>query len=356
MNILTLRHPAILQYCYELDALTIEEAVTAIIEPAKIQSDVFKTFPFEYDDSAVEKILESVINIQDGKIEAASLQIVCRYIEENLVQQKENVVVTKEDIGDITNIFQQYYESVLIKFTDEEKENVQRLIEDELIDGDKRNTLTGYYIRKRFGIAQSVLDVLEESSLLKKERDASGRHMYEIGHDTIVAAVNRVAERRREGILKRENEKRDERQRALEYSLLREQNTAKKLKRDLWRVQIMVCCTILMIIIGAWSFISWRRSVTIVDNATTQTHIAVSDLNTFKMKHALGVAKRLKQVGDSYLRNKTAKDASKKALGSYQTALDSIKAYKADPFYIKLKQKIDSLTADSVRVSQGLTK
>ena len=37
---------------------------------------------FEFTADAVEKILDSIGNKQDGKIETSTLQIVCRYVED----------------------------------------------------------------------------------------------------------------------------------------------------------------------------------------------------------------------------------------------------------------------------------
>ncbi len=133
----------------------------------------------------------------DGKIETSTLQIICRYVELELVQTRKVTLITDQLLGDITDIFRQYYEGVLARLNERDREKVQHLIEDELIEEGRRNTLTDVYIRKPFwfdGAAATVGAKL----LLRKERDAAGRILYEISHDTLVNAIELVAKKRRE--------------------------------------------------------------------------------------------------------------------------------------------------------------
>jgi hypothetical protein len=231
LNILTDRHPSILQNCYELDALTIEDAATAITQPAKLNDAKFKTEPFEYTDGAVGKILKSIANAQDKKVETATLQIVCKYVEDMLVAEKGNRIITEELLGNITDIFQKYYEALLNSFTTEERTKVQPFIEDALIDGDRRNSLTDGYIENRLNIPLRLLGILEQSSLLRKERDASGRILYEISHDSLIAAINKVAEKRR---IREEEEKKLQIERQLEDERLQleKQQSEKRLQLE----------------------------------------------------------------------------------------------------------------------------
>lgn len=198
LNSLTDRHPTILQNYYELDALTTAQAEQAIINPARSPQRDFCTPPFEYMPAAIRKILSGIGNVQDGKIETSTLQIVCRYIEEDLVERRKITTITEELLGDISDIFRQYYEGILSRLGDQDRQKVQHLIEDELIEEGRRNTLTDSYIRNRFGFEGKLLRQLEQSSLLRKERDAAGRILYEISHDTLVNPIEMVAKGRRQ--------------------------------------------------------------------------------------------------------------------------------------------------------------
>ncbi len=223
MNALTGKHPTILQNCYELDALTRSQAASAIIGPASLpQADDYDTPTFTYTEDAIEKILDSVTNTLDKKTETSTLQIVCRYVEDDLVHEQHHTQISSEILGDITEIFKHYYEGILNRLTPDEKSQTQRLIEDELIDSGRRNPLTVSYINSKFGISEELLQRLERTSLLRKERDASGRILYEVSHDTLVEAIEKVARGRR---LIEEQKKREE----LEQKVRDEQKRAEML-------------------------------------------------------------------------------------------------------------------------------
>lgn len=272
LNILTDRHPTILQNYYELNALSRTQAEQAILNPAKTpQSLGFVTPSFDFTQDALKKILDSIGNVQDGKIETSTLQIICRYVEDELVQEKKIKLITGDLLGDIADIFKQYYEGILAKLNANDREKVQRLIEDELIEQGRRNTLTDGYIKNRFGFDDKLLLQLEQSSLLRKERDATGRILYEISHDSLVNAIEKVAQGRREieEQIKRkklEETLAEERQRA-EY--LTELNKKAKV-----RTRLAIGLAIVSLFVAVVAFIFWQNSRKATDNANKQTEIA----------------------------------------------------------------------------------
>ncbi|MDB5133451.1 MAG: ATP-binding protein [Mucilaginibacter sp.] len=283
INVLTDRHPSILQNCYELNALTVEDAALAIIEPARLEEDnEFKTPPFKYTQPAVDKILKGIANPQDGKIETSTLQIVCRYIEDNLVADKKHVLITEDILGNITDIFQQYYETILNKLSEDERSKAQRLIEDELIDVDRRNSLTTNYIQGKFGLTEKLLSVLEQSSLLRKERDASGRIFYEISHDTLVAAVNKVAEKRRQS----EGEaKKLELERLFEEEKLKSENLTKLHAKSVLAFRLAIGMAVIAIIaavLATRSTINSEKEKEIAEDQAKKANVALYENNLLK--------------------------------------------------------------------------
>jgi hypothetical protein len=265
LNMLTDRHPTILQNCYELDALNVEQAGQAIVNPARApKSSVFVTPPFEFTADAVEKILDSIGNKQDGKIETSTLQIVCRYVEDELVGAKGITVISGGLLGNIADIFRQYYEGVLAKLNVNDREKVQHLIEDELIEDGRRNTLTDGYIKKRFGFDDELLRQLEQSSLLRKERDASGRLLYEISHDTLVSAIESVAENRREI---EEGNKRSK----LEENLAEERRRAEYLTelnaKAVVRTRLAIGLAVISLLVAVFAIFSWHWTTVARDTA-----------------------------------------------------------------------------------------
>lgn len=310
LNILTDRHPSILQNCYELDALSRQEAEQAIVNPAKApQEKGFTTSPFSFSEDALQKILNSIANPQDGKIEAATLQIICRYIENDLVSEKKLNVITGESLGDIADIFRQYYESILSRLNPEERDKAQHLIEDELIEEGRRNTLTASYIKKKFRIEENLLLHLEQSSLLRKERDAAGRILYEISHDTLVGAIDRVAQKRR---LIEEEAKRQK----LEEQIAEERNRATHLeelnKKAVFRWRLSMGFAVISLVVAVFAFYFFQRANQQSKIATDQEQIAKAQtqianaqtqrVNVELFKNKMQKAKTLlEDVKNSYL-------------------------------------------------------
>lgn len=279
LNILTDRHPTILQNFLELDALGRSQAQQAIENPALAPASLgFASPVFTYTKDALEKILENIASPQDGKIESSTLQIICRYVEDELVTHLGHASISADLLGDIADIFRQYYEGVLNKLTPIEREKAQHLIEDELIEDGRRNTLTDTYIKNRFGFNDNLLQVLEASSLLRKERDATGRTLYEVSHDTLVNAIERVAAIRRESEQQRKRV-------VLEKSLAEERKRAEHLmelnKKVVLRSRSAIALAVVSLLIAgvaALFYISARE-------AEKRSRIALFENNLQKAKY-----------------------------------------------------------------------
>lgn len=268
LNLLTKKHPAILKNCYELDALSKAEAQDAIIKPAgEPQSEGFRTPPFQFTEEAVDKIIRNISNPQDGKIETATLQIICRYIESELVERKNISTITGDQLGDIADIFRQYYEGVLARFNPIEKQKAQRLIEDELIEDGRRNTLTDGHIKRKLGYEESLLQQLEQSSLLRKERDAAGRILYEISHDSLVQAIEKVAQNRRRA---EEEARRDELEKTLQEERERANELAELNSKFVFRTRLAVGLAIVSFVVAVLAVYFYREANIATDKATSE--------------------------------------------------------------------------------------
>ena len=272
LNMLADRHPTILQNCYQLDALSREQAEQAIVRPAAAtEARCFVTPPFGFSKAAVDKILDSIGSVQDGKIETATLQIICRYVEQELVQVRGITLITDELLGDITDIFRQYYEGVLARLNERDREKVQHLIEDELIEEGRRNTLTDVYIRNRFGFDGGLLQQLEQSSLLRKERDAAGRILYEISHDTLVNAIELVAKKRRET---EEQTKRAKLEETLAAERRRTEHLEELNEKAVYRSRLAIALAVVSLLIALVAVYYWDESRRDRDRANTMKWLA----------------------------------------------------------------------------------
>lgn len=362
LNGLKDKHPAILQHLYELDALTRAEAVDAIVSPARQpQSQGYSTPEFAYTDTAIGKILDNIANAQDGKIETSTLQIVCRYIEEELAGGRHCAVITVDQLGNIADIFKEYYEGVLAKLAEGDRAQARQLIEDELIEEGRRNTLTEGHIRRRLHIDEGLLLQLEQSSLLRKERDAAGRILYEISHDSLVNAIELVARRRRdeEEEIKRRKKLADEeeKQKILLARLMEEKENARKLNdlnRDLLelngkvarRSRLAVGLAAVMLLLGVATGYLWIKERREANEA--------KNVSLFFFTGYLDRAKNLQHGAKVYMES-TDYDVAGKNLrlaDSLLKTLGSIREKVGENEKAALKEVTDSQMAISVRLSK----
>jgi hypothetical protein len=223
LNQINDRHSSVLNNCYELLPLSEQDAKEAIIKPAAIGSSFYSAPVFTYAEDLIEKILRSFKQKFSEHIETNILQIICRYIEEALVIKAKKTHILASDVGEISNVLYKHYEDTLDKFNNENRHKAQKLIEVGLITANQRNALSEAYIKKEFGIDDKLLETLEASSLLRKERDASGRLLYEVSHDTLIEPIQKAA-----GL--RQKQEDDEKRLALEQQVQKEKDRVEELE------------------------------------------------------------------------------------------------------------------------------
>jgi formylglycine-generating enzyme required for sulfatase activity len=187
--------PNLLQNGYELESLTEHDAVDAVCQPAALKNGQFDTPPFSYAPETLEAIFKALQD-ERGLIETNALQIVCRYIEDNIVGRGDHQVIHPGYLGDIKSIFRAFYERTILSLPQEEQTPARRLVEDFLIKDGGRIPYASQALLILPDITQSILDQLASTSLLRVERDEQGRMLYEVGHDTLIAPITEVAEAR----------------------------------------------------------------------------------------------------------------------------------------------------------------
>ncbi|MBB6002158.1 hypothetical protein [Arcicella rosea] len=197
LNQLTDYLPNLQQNYYELNPISENAARLAITQPAQIINEKFTTPEFVFEKEVVETIIKRVKNTHDGKIDTATLQIICRFIEEQKVWKEKKLSITGDVLGDITNIFKNFYQTSLSKLNKEEKAIASQTIEEKFIQNNQRIPFAGDHLKQEYHLSQTVLDELEKSTLLRKERDTAGRFIYEIGHDTLIEPIYEFAEQRK---------------------------------------------------------------------------------------------------------------------------------------------------------------
>ncbi|MBL7776376.1 MAG: ATP-binding protein [Saprospiraceae bacterium] len=212
--------PNLLQHGYELDALDEASAREAVCRPAALSNaefgmrnaefsasagkkdsafhiphSEFDTPPFSYAPETLAAIFDALRDAR-GRIETSALQIICRYVEENLVVAPGQCIGTA-DLSDIPSIFGQFYYRTIANLPKAEQTLARRLVEDQLVKDGLRVPYAAQALLAQPGITQDLLDRLSAASLLRVQRDEAGRMIYEVGHDTLVGPIGEVAKARR---------------------------------------------------------------------------------------------------------------------------------------------------------------
>ncbi len=252
--------PAILRCRFQLRLLDRDRAMAAITRPAAMPGD-FASPAFGYSPAALEGILDALgrkgnsslsggqpladaapaSEAHIGEIAAFQLQMVCQYLEGEVIRQKQSAgfQVTPAFYGQaegIERIINEFYNAVLQKTAPAEQEAVQKLLARGLIRNGRRIMVEASTISEEYGVPQATLELLHTERLLKRET-RKGELYYEISHDTLVppvlerfkaieeaellAAQKAEAERLRLKAEERERELEEERRRVVEAERLK---------------------------------------------------------------------------------------------------------------------------------------
>lgn len=211
------RLPAVLDKCYPLKSLSIEQAKRAIEEPAKKQGD-FATPGFTYSTEALnlmlDKLSESKQEQQSNGIETFQLQIICQYLEEEVAAGRipGNHIEPAHFADKIDDIFEGYYQRLLDKLPQSATSAAQHLIEESLIFSDpktgeaRRLSVDADVLKhQNKGINNEVLSALASAFLLRRTPNSVGGYNYEVSHDTLIKPILNTAAKREKARLRSRN-------------------------------------------------------------------------------------------------------------------------------------------------------
>jgi hypothetical protein len=197
--------PAILRCRFQLRLLDRAGASAAITRPASMAGN-FASPAFGYSQAALDGILTALSRAGEspgeaarlaasgtGEIAAFQLQLVCRYLEEKIIGQKQpaGFSVTPDFYGGgegIRQIIEDFYHQVIEKTAPFEREAVEKLLARGLIRNGRRIMMEASAMRDEYGVSQAALELLHDERLLKREA-RKGELYYEISHDTLVKPV-----------------------------------------------------------------------------------------------------------------------------------------------------------------------
>jgi hypothetical protein len=183
--------PNILLNCYELKALSRAQAEDAIVSPAR-KAGEYQSPSFTYQPEALKKILDYLTQNNVNPIESFQLQILCHYVEENIVIARKDTCVEETDLGKLETIYQNYYNDSIKKLGTEAEQLKARILIEEGLIFEKENRRISLYegqINSLFNINPEFLRRLADTHIIRSEPHSSGGYMYEISHDTLVAPI-----------------------------------------------------------------------------------------------------------------------------------------------------------------------
>lgn len=191
MQKITNHIPNILRNCFELKPLNKEQATEAIVLPAELSDDIFQSPPFEYKKEAVNLILDYLSTGDSENIEPFQLQLICQFIEEEIVIRKKQTVISPQDLGNLKEITHNYYQNILTRFPASKQLDVRRFIEDGLIfeEENRRVALLEGQIIRQFKMTKEDLTLLVNYHLLRAEINTSNLPVYELSHDALIAPI-----------------------------------------------------------------------------------------------------------------------------------------------------------------------
>ncbi|HOY20545.1 MAG TPA: hypothetical protein PLC89_24760 [Haliscomenobacter sp.] len=210
--------PNILKKCYELTPLNSIQAEAAIRKPAKEVAPELSTPPFEYEQEALDNMLDFLTKQGQQRIESFQLQILCQSVEKKV--QRAGQRIQASDLGDVESVYENYYEDQLELLTQPAERHAARiLIEEGLVfeEEERRISLYEGQIYRNYQLSPEALRLLVDSHLLRSEPSMQGEgYTYELSHDTLVGPVLRAKARRKEAEnQRRETEERQRREQEL---------------------------------------------------------------------------------------------------------------------------------------------
>jgi len=202
--------PQILEHCYELRALSRDQAEDAILNPAYDSRD-YETPTFDFTDETLDLLLDFLSSNGKQDIESFQMQILCDYIEKNVVERQGRNLIEPTDIENPGGILETYYSDKIDQISNpREYLAARRFIEEGLVfeEEERRLTLFEGQIQRNWGVSMELLLHLENTHLIRREPSLRGGYTYELSHDTLVLPVLKAKAKRleEERLLKAEDE------------------------------------------------------------------------------------------------------------------------------------------------------
>ncbi|MFM8489622.1 MAG: hypothetical protein ACKOCH_25075, partial [Bacteroidota bacterium] len=104
--------------------------------------------------------------------------------------------ITREELPEMDTLYEQYYHRKLGELKPEERDKARLVLENILLaedsstgEGRRKSVDRIDLLQPGTGISAGLLDELEKTYLIRRERNTVGGYNYEISHDTLLAPV-----------------------------------------------------------------------------------------------------------------------------------------------------------------------
>lgn len=199
--------PSIYGNMLEVKQLTTDQAKEAIKGPAGSGNPLFECPVFNYEDKAIEKIinyLQSQKDKTDKTVEAFQLQMICQRIEEMILERKITdkkdgvLLVYEKKLPRFDEIVKNYYKNFLYLkdkdgkdvFNETERLFIRYLVEKKLVNEKNKTRLSiDQALIEPIGISDQLLKQLVQKRIIRVEPNTVKGYSYEICHDTMVESL-----------------------------------------------------------------------------------------------------------------------------------------------------------------------
>ncbi len=189
--------PGVLANRYRLNPLTHDGAKEAITKPAVLPGLQFESPCFDYIPGFVDDLLKYLGDKES--FEPIQLQVVCRYIEFEVIRRKNlnvsyspvsHTTIFEENSFGFKRILEQFYVDTINLLNSEiDRKRAQELCEYGLVSSDGyRDSIPEEKIVLDFKVSSETLDQLVDSRLLRRENRLNDL-WYEITHDRLAEAI-----------------------------------------------------------------------------------------------------------------------------------------------------------------------
>ncbi len=160
----------------ELEPLSPQQAKGVLVKTCTLEHSKLQTSPFTLDQQVVGNIIDFLQGLCDGHILPAHLQLIGVGLEKLSDRHKR---ITLEHIGEVKDLFLDFYLSVFHGLDEADMLNLRRLVEDDMVFGPERRLIPVFEqtAMSRYQLQEKHIDLLISSGIIKRQQSTDG-HSY----------------------------------------------------------------------------------------------------------------------------------------------------------------------------------